>query len=112
MLDFCVEIVYNKYVLKGYKIKKERYNTMTIKMTAKEIAIIKNAVNHFRTAKTESINRVVERFSEIEEKDQMVEIHGREMNCLYVLIGKVDNSDEAENLLDLFDNLLMGWNGK
>ena len=81
-------------------------------MTAKEIAIIKNAVNHFRTAKTEDINRVVERFGEIEEKDQMVEIHGREMNCLYVLIDKVDNSDEAENLLGLFDNLLMGWNGK
>jgi hypothetical protein len=84
---------------------------MTIKMTAKEIAIIKNTLDHFRTAKTEIIAGLVEKFSGTDEIEQTVELHGKEINCLYGLIDKVDDSHEATNLLDLFDCLLMGWNG-
>ena len=86
---------------------------MFVKFTAEEINFTKKALVPFATAKTELIVKVVEKFNSYE-GETLAEVHGKELNCLYELIYKFDteNTEMQNNLLELIENLLMGWNGK
>ena len=87
---------------------------MFVKFTAKEINYINNALTAYQTAKMPIVLETIDLFKNCE-GDTLMEIHGKELNCLYTLIWKADHAENIDlwnNLLELIENLLMGWNGR
>ena len=87
---------------------------MFVKFTAQEINHINNALTAYQAAKTPIILETIDLFKNRED-ETLMEIHGKELNCLYNLLWKADHAENLDlwnNLLELIENLLMGWNGR
>ena len=87
---------------------------MFVKFTTNEINYINSALTIYKTASTPIILQTIKVFENYN-SEAVIEIHGKELNCLYTLIWKADHAENIElwnGLLELIENLLIGWNGR
>ena len=87
---------------------------MFVKFTAEEINFTKSVLVPFASAKTEIIASVANKFNNCN-GETLVEISGKELNCLYSLLWKADHAEKIDlwnDLLLMIEGCLMGWNGR